>query len=142
MFGMIPFERSDDNFFDLFDNFERKFFGNSNAAIPDFRTDIRDAGDRFVLEAELPGFNKEDIKLDVKDGILTISAQHDENKDEKDDKGSYIRRERYYGAYTRSFNVSEIDAEGIKAAYENGVLTLTMPKKAPVKPESKHLEIE
>ena len=74
MFGMIPFERSDDNFFDLFDNFERKFFGNSNAAIPDFRTVIRDAGDRFVLEAELPGFNKEDIKLDVKDGILTIHA--------------------------------------------------------------------
>ena len=57
-------------------------------------------------------------------------------------KDSYIRRERYYGAYTRSFNVSEIDVEGIKAAYENGVLTLTMPKKAPVKPESKHLEIE
>ena len=61
MFGMIPFERSDDNFFDLFDNFERKFFGNSNASLPAFRTDIRDAGDRFVLEAELPGFQKQDI---------------------------------------------------------------------------------
>ena len=67
MFGMIPFERSDDNFFDLFDNFERKIFGNSNAAIPDFRTDIRDAGDKFILEAELPGFEKEDIKLDLKE---------------------------------------------------------------------------
>ena len=53
-----------------------------------------------------------------------------------------VRRERYYGSYSRSFNVSEIDVEGIKAAYENGVLTLTMPKKAPAKPESKHLEIE
>ncbi|MGN8969410.1 Hsp20/alpha crystallin family protein [uncultured Intestinimonas sp.] len=142
MFGMIPFERSDDNFFDLFDNFERKFFGNSNAAIPDFRTDIRDAGDRFVLEAELPGFNKEDIKLDVKDGILTISAQHDENKDEKDDKGSYIRRERRYGSFTRSFDVTGVDEEHITASYNNGVLELNLPKAVPVVPEAKRIAIE
>lgn len=142
MFGMIPFERSDDNFFDLFDNFERKFFGNSNAAIPDFRTDIRDAGDRFVLEAELPGFNKEDIKLDVKDGILTISAQHDENKDEKDDKGSYIRRERRYGSFTRSFDITGVDDEHITASYNNGVLELNLPKAVPVVPEAKRIAIE
>ena len=142
MFGMIPFERSDDNFFDLFDNFERKFFGNSNAAIPDFRTDIRDAGDRFVLEAELPGFNKEDIKLDVKDGILTISAQHDENKDEKDDKGSYIRRERRYGSFTRSFDVTGVDEEHITASYNNGVLELNLPKAVPVVPESRRIAID
>ena len=142
MFGMIPFERSTDNFFDLFDNFERKFFGNSNAAIPDFRTDIRDAGDRFVLEAELPGFNKEDIKLDVKDGILTISAQHDENKDEKDDKGSYIRRERRYGSFTRSFDVTGVDEEHITASYNNGVLELNLPKAVPVVPEAKRIAIE
>ena len=142
MFGMIPFERSDDNFFDLFDNFERKFFGNSNAAIPDFRTDIRDAGDRFVLEAELPGFNKEDIKLDVKDGILTISAQHTENKDEKDDKGSYIRRERRYGSFTRSFDVTGVDEEHITASYNNGVLELNLPKAVPVVPEAKRIAIE
>ena len=142
MFGMIPFERSDDNFFDLFDNFERKFFGNSNAAIPDFRTDIRDAGDRFVLEAELPGFNKEDIKLDVKDGILTISAQHTENKDEKDDKGSYIRRERRYGSFTRSFDITGVDDEHITASYNNGVLELNLPKAVPVVPEAKRTAIE
>ena len=142
MFGMIPFERSDDNFFDLFDNFERKFFGNSNAAIPDFRTDIRDAGDRFVLEAELPGFNKEDIKLDVKDGILTISAQHTENKDEKDDKGNYIRRERRYGSFTRSFDITGVDDEHITASYNNGVLELNLPKAVPVVPEAKRIAIE
>lgn len=142
MFGMIPFERSDDNFFDLFDNFERKFFGNSNAAIPDFRTDIRDAGDRFVLEAELPGFNKEDIKLDVKDGILTISAQHSENKDEKDNKGQYIRRERRYGSFTRSFDVTGVDEEHITASYNNGVLELNLPKAVPVVPEAKRIAIE
>ena len=142
MFGMIPFERSDDNFFDLFDNFERKFFGNSNAALPDFRTDIRDAGDRFVLEAELPGFSKEDIKLDVKDGILTISAQHSENKDEKDNKGSYIRRERRFGSFTRSFDVTGVDEEHITASYNNGVLELNLPKAVPVVPEAKRIAIE
>ena len=85
---------------------------------------------------------KEDIKFDIDDDILVIKAEHSEDKDEKNDNGDYIRRERYYGSYSRSFNVSEIDVESIKAAYENGVLTLTMPKKAPAKPESKHLEIE
>ena len=84
MFGMLPFERNNDNVFDTFDNFTRNFFQSSNANLPAFRTDIRDAGDKFVLEAELPGFNKEDIKLDVKDGILTISAEHKENKEQKD----------------------------------------------------------
>ena len=142
MFGMIPFERNDDNFFDLFDNFERKFFGNSSAALPDFRTDIRAAGDRFVLEAELPGFSKEDIKLDVKDGILTISAQHSENKDEKDDKGSYIRRERRFGSFTRSFDVTGVDEEHITASYNNGVLELNLPKAVPVVPEAKRIAIE
>ena len=142
MFGMIPFERNDDNFFDLFDNFERKFFGNSSAALPDFRTDIRDAGDRFVLEAELPGFQKEDIKLDVKDGILTISAQHDEHKEEKDEKGSYIRRERRYGSFRRSFDVTGIDENGITAAYSNGILTLNLPKTVPAVPETRRIAIE
>ena len=142
MFGMIPFERGNDNFFDLFDSFERKFFGNSNASLPDFRTDIRDAGDRYILEAELPGFQKEDIKLDLKDGILTISAQHSENKDEKDDKGQYIRRERRYGSFTRSFDVTGVDEEHITASYNNGVLELSLPKVVPVVPEAKRIAIE
>lgn len=142
MFGMIPFERNDDNFFDLFDNFERKFFGNSSAALPDFRTDIRDAGDRFILEAELPGFQKEDIKLDLKDGILTISAQHSENKEDKDEKGSYIRRERRFGSFSRSFDITGVDEERITASYNNGVLELNLPKAVPVVPEAKRIAIE
>ena len=83
MFGMVPFDYNNHNWFDAFDNFEKNFFGNSNVDLPDFRTDIRDADGKYVLEAELPGFNKEDIQLDVKDGILTITAQHTENEDEK-----------------------------------------------------------
>lgn len=142
MFGMIPFARDDDNMFDVFDNFERNFFGKSNAELPDFRTDIKDNGDSFTLEAELPGFNKEDIDLDVKDGILTISAEHKEEKDEKDDKGNYLRRERRYGSFSRSFDVSGIDETAIGAAYKNGVLELTLPKAKAVIPESRKIAIE
>lgn len=142
MFGMLPFERRDDNFFDIFDNFERKFFNNTNANLPAFRTDIRDAGDRFILEAELPGFNKEDIKLDLKDGILTISAEHSESKDDKDSKGQYLRRERRYGSFRRSFDVTGIDENGITAAYNNGILELSLPKAVPVVPEAKRIAIE
>lgn len=101
----------DDNLFDLFDNFEKKFFGNTNASLPAFRTDIRDQGDKFLLEAELPGFQKEDISLELKEGILTIKAEHKENQDQKDDKGNYIRRERRYGSFSRTFDVSGIDEE-------------------------------
>ncbi len=139
MFGMIPFARHDDNVFDLFDNFERSFFGDNSAST--FRTDIRDEGDKFVLEAELPGFKKEDIKLDLKDGILTVSAQHSESSEEKDKKGSYIRRERRYGSFARKFDVSGIQEDGITAAYNNGVLSLTLPKAQPVVPAARQIEI-
>ena len=139
MFGMIPFARHDDNVFDLFDNFERSFFGDNSPST--FRTDIRDEGDKFVLEAELPGFKKEDIKLDLKDGILTVSAQHSESSEEKDKKGSYIRRERRYGSFARKFDVSGIQEDGITAAYNNGVLSLTLPKAQPVVPAARQIEI-
>ena len=109
MFGMLPFENSNDNLFDTFDNFTRSFFGSNNANLPAFRTDIQDAGDKFVLEAELPGFQKEDISLDVKDGILTITAEHKENKDEKDDKGLHPPGAPLHGSFTRSFDVTGID---------------------------------
>lgn len=142
MFGMIPFDRSDNNVFDTFDNFARDFFRRSNTDLPAFRTDIRDTGGSFVLEAELPGFKKEDISLDLKDGILTITASHDESTEEKDEKGNYIRRERRYGSFQRSFDVSGIDETAITAAYENGVLALTLPKAKPVEPETRKIEIQ
>lgn len=142
MFGMIPFEYRDRNLFDVFDNFERSFFKNSSMDLPAFRTDIRDADDKYVLEAELPGFRKEDIKLDVKDGILTITAEHTDNNDEKDDKGSYIRRERRYGSFRRSFDISGIDENAIAAAYHDGVLELSLPKAQEVVPETRRIEIE
>ena len=134
MFEIMPFDRRSYrmsyNPFRELEQMEKNFWGDQQ--VNPFRTDI----------SETAGFRKEDIHIDIVDDILSIHAEHKDSKGEKDDKGDYIRRERYYGSYSRSFNVSEIDVEGIKAAYENGVLTLTMPKKAPAKPESKHLEIE
>ena len=123
MFGMIPFERHDDNMFDMFDNFQKKFFNDSNAKLPAFRTDIRDQGDKFLLEAELPGFQKEEISLELKEGILTIRAEHKESEEEQ------------------TFDVSGIDESGITAAYHNGILELTLPKQAPVVPQARQITI-
>ena len=142
MFGMIPFDRRDDNLFDLFDNFEKKFFGNTNASLPAFRTDIRDQGDKFLLEAELPGFQKEDIDLHVQDGVLTITAKHDETRENKDESGKYVCRERRTGSYARSFDVSGIREDGIGASYENGVLKLTLPKQGEQAPVSRKIAIQ
>ena len=140
MFGMLPFERSDDNLFDTFDNFTRSFFRDSNATLPAFRTDIREEDGKYVLEAELPGFDKGDIKLDVKDGILTISAEHTD--EQKAGKGNYIRRERRFGSFSRSFDISGIDEAGITAAYRNGILELGLPKAGPVVLVSRRISIE
>jgi HSP20 family protein len=142
MFGMIPFERHDNNFFDAFDEFEKKFLGQTNASIPAFRTDIRDQGDKFLLEAELPGFQKEDLSLDLKDNILTIKAEHKESIDQKNDQGEYIRRERRYGSFARSFDVTGIDESAISASYESGVLKLVLPKQSPVLPASRQIAIQ
>ena len=141
MFGMLPFERGNDNIFDTFDNFARDFFRSSNTSLPAFRTDIRDAGDKYVLEAELPGFRKEDIDLHLEDNVLTITAKHQETAENKQD-GKYICRERRVGSYARSFDVSGIQEEGISAAYENGVLTLILPKQGEVIPQSRKISIQ
>ena len=141
MFGMVPFERSESNLFDTFDSFARDFFRRSNTDLPAFRTDIRDSGDSYLLEAELPGFKKEDISLDLKEGILTITASHSETSEETDEKGSYIRRERKYGSFQRSFDVTGIEVRGITAAYENGVLCVSLPKAKPVEPETTRIQI-
>ncbi len=141
MFEMMPFEWNHTNdLLDSFANFERNFFGNTGRS---FNTDIQDTGKEYVLEAELPGFNKEDIHVDVQDGVLTISAKHEEKQDEKDEKsGKYVRRERRYGSYQRSFNLNGVDAKNIQGAYENGVLKLTLPKEQPTVPETHRIEIK
>ena len=145
MFELIPFDRRGHRIsaydpFRAFDELERSFFGNDQPVVSAFRTDVTDTGDAYKLEAELPGFKKEDIKIDVENDCLTISA---ERKLENEDKQhSFVKRERFYGSYSRSFDVSGINVDGIEAAYTDGVLTLTMPKKVETVPASRRLEIK
>ena len=97
------------------------------------------------MKIDLPGFKKEDLKLQLKDGYLNISASHNENKDEKDKSGKIVRQERYTGSMQRSFYVGEdVKQSDIAAKFENGVLALTVPKVEPKKevPEEKYIAIE
>lgn len=120
--------------FDLFDDFFNDSFFTAPVRANNtlMRTDIKDNGTDYLLDVELPGFKKEDIKAELKDGYMTISASHEDSKDEKDADGKLIRQERYSGSCKRSFYVGEdVKQEDIKASFENGVLKLQFPKEAP-----------
>lgn len=142
MYGMIPFTKGRTNLFRYFDDFEREFFGNGVKESFQIRCDIQDEGDHYLLDAELPGFKKEDIKVDLKDDRITITATHNTENEEKDKKGNFIRRERYYGSFSRSFDAADIDVDNIKANYTDGVLQLTMPKLKEVQPVTRSISIE
>ena len=137
MLEITPFRGRD--IMDVLGNFERGFLRDSGESFRGmFKTDIEDRGDRFILEAELPGFNKEDINIDIEKDYLTVSA---EKKDCSESK-NYIRKERRCFSYMRSFDISNIEKDGIQASYKQGVLTLELPKKAVSVSSSKHLEIK
>ena len=144
MFELIPFGGRRVSVYDpfrAFDEMERNFFGNGQSSVLSaFRTDVIDTGDAYKLDAELPGFKKEDIKIDVENDVLTISAERKAENDEN--KPNFVKRERFYGSFSRSFDVSGIEVDGIQAAYNDGVLTLTMPKKVETSPASRRLEIK
>ena len=143
MFSLLPFGRyANTSLNSLFDDFERSFFPVDRSQLPAFRTDIKDEGDHFLLEADLPGFKKEDIDLRLQDGVLTITANHDETVENKDEGGKYVCRERRVGSFTRSFDVSGIREEDIGASYENGVLKLTLPKQGEPEPQSRKIAIQ
>ena len=108
-----------------------------------FNTDVMEKDGNYVLQAELPGFNKEDIHVDLKDNILTISASHNEEKNEEDKNTRYIRKERRSASYSRSFRVANVLHEDIHAAYNNGVLEVTFPKRDSLpEKEAKKIEIQ
>lgn len=145
MFELIPFDRRNHRVsvydpFRAFDEMERAFFGNQQPSVLSFRTDVTDTGEAYRLEAELPGFKKDDIKIDIENDCLTISAERHENKDES--RPNFVKRERMYGSYSRSFDVSGIDVDRISAAYTDGILTLELPKKVETPPASRRLEIQ
>ena len=94
------------------------------------KTDVRESDQGFELDVELPGYKKEDVKAELKDGVLTISAEQTSGKEDKDENGRFIRRERYFGSCARSFYVGEnLKEEDIKARFEDGILKLAVPKK-------------
>ena len=114
-------------------------------AISVMKTDVREHENGYELDVDLPGIKKENVQVKLEDGYLTISASTAQNNDEKDKKGSYIRRERFSGSYSRSFYVGEeVKETDIKAKFDNGVLQLSIPKPEalPKQPESKYIAIE
>lgn len=137
---MIPRRRND---FDLFeDMFRDPFFTESESKT--MKTDIREKGDKYLIDIDLPGYDKENIKISVEDGYLTVQATIDSNDEEKE-KGKFVRRERYMGTCSRSFYVGEdVKSEDIKATFKRGILRLEVPKKEDKKelPEKKYIEIE
>ena len=140
-----------DNVFDDFfefpfydDKAEKKLYGHHAANL--MKTDIQEHEDGYTLEMDLPGFKKEEIKVELNNGYMTISAAKGLDEDEKDKKsGKYIRRERYTGSCQRSFYVGEdVTEEDIKAEFKHGILKLFVPKKEakPAVEQKKYVSIE
>ncbi len=129
--------------------FEREFFGKKNPlygkhAKNMMKTDVRETDANYEVAIDLPGFKKDEIKAELRDGYLTISAAKGLDKDEQDNDGRYIRRERYAGSMSRSFYVGDgVKQEDIHAKFEDGILKLTVPKKeVPTVEDNKYIAIE
>ena len=121
---------------------EKKLYGHHANNL--MKTDIREHDTGYELDIDLPGFKKDEIKAELENGYLTISATKGTNNDEQDKKGKYIRRERYAGTCERSFYVGDINEADIKGEFKHGILKLTIPKEQPKKEidTSKYIEIE
>ena len=138
-----------DDWFDGFDHMFDRMNRNMNKSLYGKRasrlmkTDVTEHDDRYEVDMDLPGFKKEDLKLDLQNGYLTVSASKSLNKDEKEEKsGKLIRQERYSGSMARSFYVGdEMTEEDVKAKFENGVLKLVIPKKEAQKAVEEHKTI-
>ena len=136
-----------DDWFDDFpfrslENVDRKLYGKH--AAKEMLTDVKEHEDHYEVEIDLPGFKKEDIKVELNEGYLTITANKGLKEEEKNKTGKIVRQERYSGTMSRSFYVGEqITAEDITAKYEDGVLSLNVPKKEEKKlPETHTIMIE
>jgi len=150
MFYLAPFRRGRgslarsnswfdiDKFFEDFfsDGFFPVFFPGSNA----IRADIRETDKEYIIEAEVPGVSKDDIKIDLRDDILTIAVDY--NEETKIEEAGYIRKERRSGSFCRSFQVDNIKPEEVKAKYNDGILTIILPKKEEGRSRGRTIRIE
>ncbi len=132
------------NRFDLFDEmFRDPFFEGTESKV--MKTDIKEKKDKYLIDIDLPGYEKEDIKMEISDGYLTVRASVNKEVDDEKDKGKYVRKERYVGECSRSFYVGDnVTEDEIKAKFKNGTLTIEVPKKDDKKelPEKKYIPIE
>ena len=139
-------EKLFDEFFgNAFDDYmkdtQRALYGKHSKNL--MKTDVKETDESYEVDIDLPGFQKDEVSLDLKNGYLTVSAAKGLDKDEEDKKGRYIRQERYAGSCSRSFYVGDIRPEDIKAKYEAGVLRLSVPKENTRKlPENSRILIE
>ena len=107
------------------------------------KTDVRETEDSYELDIDLPGFKKDEVTVDLKDGCLTISAAKGLDKEEQDKNGRYIRQERYAGACSRSFYVGDVEPKDVSAKFEDGILRISMPKEPRKElPQSSAIAIE
>ena len=143
MFDLVPFRRRNREMQgqDPMESLINSFFDDSFTNIAaNFKSDIIEKEDKYVIEAELPGMHKDDIELEIDNDRLTIFAN--KSQEVKDEEENYIRRERRSGSYQRSFYIDNVQEDEIKASYDNGILKIELPKEEPTKPKRRAIEIE
>lgn len=134
MFDIVPFRRNHklSRGYDAFENFVNEFFNDDFFYPTDkfigFSADLSEDKDNYLIDADLPGMNKDNINIDLNDNNLTISAKREDVTEEKN-KENYVRRERYFGEFRRSFYIDNVDEKNIKASFKDGVLHVVLPKK-------------
>lgn len=138
MFGLVPYKKNINDINKMFDFILQDFILTDDNT--KMKVDIKEREEEYILEAELPGIKKEEIVLEAKDNILTISIEKDEKIDEE--KENYIIKERRYGSMSRSFSIDNVNIEKIKAKFENGILSVTLPKLESKNNKSKKINIE
>lgn len=146
MFDLIPFRRNQltrpgEHFSQFLENlFDEDFFSPLVSARTAFRVDLKETDDAYVVEADLPGVKKEDIKIGLQKNYLIITAQRNEVTEEKQE--NYVRQERRHGQLQRSFYVTNINEDKVSAEYKDGVLKITLPKKTKTEEFTKTIDIK
>ena len=136
---MLLRKRTNNLFDDFFgEMFDDPFF--TQSMTPQLmKTDVLEKDGQYLLDIELPGYEKKDVQAELKDGYLTIEANKDQTIENKDEKSNFVRKERYTGSMKRTFYVGEdVKEEDIQAAFKDGVLTITLPKEDPKKVAEAH----
>ena len=149
MFKLIPYRKNNlSRTEDVFDDFFDSFF-NDDFLIPmqtldtrfgGFKVDVSDQGDKYLIEADLPGMDKENVKIEYDNKYLTITARRDESRETKDH--NYIRKERQCGEYRRSFYIDNVQSEDIEATFKSGVLKIVLKKKPQITGTGRTIEIK